>query len=148
MKYLHTELRRRISTKTKEIGGYKVIFFFYASEQNTRTGQDGRKPWVPSSLFPHNVHEVVSQTVRPPAKRAFEPTRPLLCSWLQEAARQHGGPRSGLDVVDVELLALVVAVVAVIAVLVELETDALVALVAVRIGLVDLCVLGKLAVGL
>lgn len=55
---------------------------------------------------------------------------------------------SGLDVVDVELLALVVAVVAVVAVLVELEADALVALVAVRVRLVDLCVFGELAVGL
>jgi hypothetical protein len=52
-----------------------------------------------------------------------------------------------LDVVNVEILAvLVVTVLAVVTVLVEFEANALVALVAVRIGLVDLCVLGQLAV--
>jgi hypothetical protein len=55
-----------------------------------------------------------------------------------------------LDVVNVNLL-LAGAVALVrrvgVAVLVELETDALVALVAVCVGLVDLCVLGELAVG-
>jgi hypothetical protein len=52
-----------------------------------------------------------------------------------------------LDVVNVEILAvLVVAVLAVVTVLVEFETDALVALVTVRVGLVDLCVLGQFAV--
>lgn len=55
-----------------------------------------------------------------------------------------------LDVVDVDLL-LAGAVSLVrrvrVAVLVELEADALVALVAVCVGLVDLCVLGELAVG-
>lgn len=57
---------------------------------------------------------------------------------------------SRLDVVDVNLLlAGAVSLVAAVrvAVLVELEADALVTLVAVRVGLVDLCVLGKLAVG-
>tara|TARA_R110002003_G_scaffold9_14_gene477 strand:- start:18364 stop:18555 length:192 start_codon:yes stop_codon:yes gene_type:complete len=54
-----------------------------------------------------------------------------------------------LDIIDVNLLlaALGLVGIAVIAVLVELETDALVALVAVGIGLVDLCVLGEFAVG-
>jgi hypothetical protein len=54
-----------------------------------------------------------------------------------------------LDIIDVNLLlaALGLVRIAVIAVLVELEADALVALVAVGIGLVDLCVLGEFAVG-
>ena len=55
-----------------------------------------------------------------------------------------------LDVVDVDLL-LAGAVSLVrrvrVAVLVELEANALVSLVAVCVGLVDLCVLGELAVG-
>jgi hypothetical protein len=55
------------------------------------------------------------------------------------------------NVVDVDLLlasASLVFRVGAVAVLVELEADALVALVAVGVGLVDLCVLGQLAVGL
>jgi hypothetical protein len=56
------------------------------------------------------------------------------------------------NVVNVNLLlagtASLVFRVGAVAVLVELEADALVALVAVRVGLVDLCVLGQLAVGL
>lgn len=54
------------------------------------------------------------------------------------------------NVVNVNLLlarAVSLVRVGVVAVLVELEADALVALVAVRVGLVDLCVLGELAVG-
>jgi len=52
------------------------------------------------------------------------------------------------NIVDIKLLLLAVfRVVRVVAVLVELEADALVALVAVRVGLVDLCVFGELAVG-
>jgi hypothetical protein len=50
-----------------------------------------------------------------------------------------------LDIIDINLLlgaALGLVRVAVVAVLVELETDALVALVAVGVGLVDLCVFG------
>ena len=53
------------------------------------------------------------------------------------------------NVVNVDLLlAGLVFRVGAVAVLVELEADALVALVAVGVGLVDLCVLGQLAVGL
>lgn len=55
-----------------------------------------------------------------------------------------------LNIVDVNLLlarAIGLVRVAVVAVLVELEANALVALVAVCVGLVDLCVLGELAVG-
>jgi hypothetical protein len=55
-----------------------------------------------------------------------------------------------LDIVDINLLlgaALGLVRVAVVAVLVELETNALVALVAVGVGLVDLCVFGEFAVG-
>ncbi len=55
-----------------------------------------------------------------------------------------------LDVVNVNLLlASAVSIVfgVGVAVLVELETDALVALIAVGVCLVDLCVLGQLAVG-
>jgi hypothetical protein len=55
------------------------------------------------------------------------------------------------NVVNVDLLlagARLVFRVGAVAVLVELEADALVALVAVGVGLVDLCVLGQLAVGL
>jgi hypothetical protein len=52
------------------------------------------------------------------------------------------------NIVDIELLAVVAVFrVAVVAVLVELEADALVALVAVRVGFVDLCVFGEFAVG-
>jgi hypothetical protein len=62
---------------------------------------------------------------------------------------QHGGPHfhPRSNIVDVEILLLVLRV-RVVAVLVELEADALVALVAVRVRLVDLCVFGELAVGL
>ena len=54
-----------------------------------------------------------------------------------------------LNVVNVNLLlaSLGLVRVAVVAVLVEFEADALVALVAVCIGLVDLCVFGEFAVG-
>jgi hypothetical protein len=55
------------------------------------------------------------------------------------------------NVVNVDLLlagAGLVFRVGAVAVLVELEADALVALVAVGVGLVDLCVLGQLAVSL
>ena len=55
-----------------------------------------------------------------------------------------------LDVVDVDLLlagAVGLVLRVRVAVLVELETDALVALVAVRVCLVDLCVFGEFAVG-
>lgn len=54
-----------------------------------------------------------------------------------------------LNVVNVNLLLATLGVVrvAVVTVLVELEANALVALVAVGIGLVDLCVLGQFAVG-
>lgn len=57
--------------------------------------------------------------------------------------------RLRLNVVDVDFLfaTRLLFRFAVVAVLVELEADALVALVAVRVCLVDLCVLGKLAVG-
>lgn len=54
------------------------------------------------------------------------------------------------NVVNINLLlagAVGLVRIAVVAVLVELETDALVALVAVRVGLVDLCVFGEFAVG-
>ena len=54
------------------------------------------------------------------------------------------------DVVNVDFLlagAVGLVRVAVVAVLVKLEADALVALVAVGVCLVDLCVLGELAVG-
>jgi hypothetical protein len=54
------------------------------------------------------------------------------------------------NVVNVDLLlagAVSIVAVRVVAVLVELEADALVTLVAVCVGLVDLCVLGQLAVG-
>jgi hypothetical protein len=60
----------------------------------------------------------------------------------------HHSPR--LDVVDVDLLlagAVGFVRVAVVSVLVKLEADALVALVAVGVGLVDLCVFRKFAVG-
>lgn len=55
-----------------------------------------------------------------------------------------------LDVVDVDLLlagAVGLVLRVRVAVLVELEADALVAHLAVRVGLVDLCVLGEFAVG-
>jgi hypothetical protein len=55
-----------------------------------------------------------------------------------------------LDIVDINLLlarAISLRRVAVIAVLVELEANALVALVAICVCLVDLCVLGEFAVG-
>jgi hypothetical protein len=57
-------------------------------------------------------------------------------------------PTKRLDIVDINLLLATLGLVrvAVVAVLVELETDALVALVAVGVGLVDLCVLGEFAV--
>jgi len=54
------------------------------------------------------------------------------------------------NVVDVNLLlagTISLVRVAVVAVLVKLEPDTLVALVAICVGLVDLCVLGELAVG-
>jgi len=54
------------------------------------------------------------------------------------------------NVVNINLLlasAVSLVRIAVVAVLVELETDALVALVAVCVGLVDLCVFGEFAVG-
>jgi hypothetical protein len=57
---------------------------------------------------------------------------------------------SFLDIVDINILlagAVSLVRVAVVAVLVELEANALVALVAIRVGLVDLCVLGEFAVG-
>jgi hypothetical protein len=59
-------------------------------------------------------------------------------------------PTERLDIIDINLLlgaALGFVRVAVVAVLVELETDTLVALVAVGVGLVDLCVFGEFAVG-
>jgi len=59
-------------------------------------------------------------------------------------------PSSHLDIVDINLLLLavdLVARVAVVTVFVKLEANALVALVAVRVGFVDLCVLGEFAVG-
>jgi hypothetical protein len=93
----------------------------------------------------HPVRPLSNQKV---VEAAFEPPSPLC------VARQHGGlptPTARLDVVDINLLLLAAALllgrVAVVAVLVELEADALVALVAVRVRLVDLCVLGELAVG-
>lgn len=55
-----------------------------------------------------------------------------------------------LDIVDIDLLlagAVSLRGVAVVSVLIELEADALVTLVAVCVRLVDLCVLGKFAVG-
>ena len=54
-----------------------------------------------------------------------------------------------LNVIDVNILGVlaIFLVAAVVAVFVEFETDALVALVAVRVGLVDLCVLGEFTVG-
>jgi hypothetical protein len=73
-----------------------------------------------------------------------------------EKARAETAWRTLIDssysnVVDVNLLlsagALVLVRIAVVAVFVELEADALVALVAVRVRLVDLCVLGEFAVG-
>jgi len=54
------------------------------------------------------------------------------------------------NVVDVNLLlagTISLVRVAVVAILVKLKPDTLVALVAVCVGLVDLCVLGELAVG-
>jgi hypothetical protein len=86
---------------------------------------------------------------------AFEPPSPLTASTSHMSAetawRSHATTRLfSLDVVNVEFLlaaALGIARVAVVAVLIELEADALVALVAVRVCLVDLCVLGEFAVG-
>jgi hypothetical protein len=52
------------------------------------------------------------------------------------------------NIVDVQLLAILrIPRVAIVTVLVKLETDALVTLVAVRVGLIDLCVFGEFAVG-
>jgi hypothetical protein len=58
-------------------------------------------------------------------------------------------PTKRLDIIDINLLlaALSLVRVALVTVLVELEADALVALVAVGVGLVDLCVFGEFAVG-
>jgi len=57
---------------------------------------------------------------------------------------------SFLDIVDINVLlagAISLVRVAIIAVLVELEANTLVALVAICVCLVDLCVLGEFAVG-
>lgn len=93
-------------------------------------------------------------TIHPPARKKQHLSSSAPCATQQP--RQHGGtlcPRAdaphALDVVNVNLLlagAVLVFRVGVVAVLVELEADALVALVAVRVCLVDLCVFGQLAV--
>lgn len=88
---------------------------------------------------------------------AFEQLSPVHSHGSQDSMAEPNllhRPRSNtLDVVNVDLLlagagAIVLFGVGVVAVLVELETNTLVALVAVRVCLVDLCVLGELAVGL
>lgn len=65
------------------------------------------------------------------------------------AWRTNNARRFFLDIVDVDVLAILAALLfrAAVAVLVELEADALVALVAVGVCLVDLGRLGEFAVG-
>lgn len=92
---------------------------------------------------------------RPPARKKQHLSRPALTRQRQPSeSRDSMADTTGeayivLNVVNINLLlagAVGVVRVAVVAVLVELEADALVALVAVGVGLIDLCVLGQLAV--
>jgi hypothetical protein len=106
-------------------------------------------PVVPSeTLHPQ-------QTIRPLAKKQHlsspTPSPQRRAAEEAETAWRTLTRSVASNVVNVNLLlgagALVLVRVAVVAVLVELEADALVALVAVRVRLVDLCVFGEFAVG-
>lgn len=102
--------------------------------------------------YSHGVSKLFHHTIHPPARKKQHLSSSALRNTAAETAWRSSSvsTRLRLDVVNVNvLLACAVGLVAAVrvAVLVELEADALVALVAVRVGLVDLCVLGELAVG-
>lgn len=131
----------------RKIGGYEVVFFFYAPEQNTKTKHDSSEPCTSSVFFPTAYK---NSFPKPSARRlSAHLSRPgVSCACgIRKRPGSMADRIAALDVVDVELLAFVVAVVAVVAVLVELEANALVALIAVCVCFVDLCVLGEFTVG-
>lgn len=100
--------------------------------------------------YAHRVLRFLHHTIHPPARKKQHLSSSALHDTAAETAwRSSSVSTFRLDVVNVNVLLAAVGLVAAIrvAVLVELEADALVALVAVRVGLVDLCVLGELAVG-
>ena len=91
----------------------------------------------------------------PPARKKQHLSSPAPATAKQQPQSRSRDSMADLrtspsNVVNINLLlasAVSLVRIAVVAVLVELETDALVALVAVRVCLVDLCVFGEFAVG-
>ena len=96
-----------------------------------------------------------SPSNHPPARKKQHLSSPAPATAKQQPQSKSRDSMADLrappsNVVNIYLLlagAVCLVRVAVVAVLVELETDALVALVAVCVGLVDLCVFGEFAVG-